>query len=128
MLTLNFSKHLIDPTSIAGHLPTDYPSFTFYKHPTTHLLYFIFHSPDTAIVQQRMKHTMAIPGLIVHAEDAGVHVDQKIEIHDPDDLVFEDKDEKIGKFRSMYLRNGFKGTELMYEGSERDKKFLDSVV
>jgi twinfilin-like protein len=92
-----------------------------------HILYFIFHSPDSATVRQRMKHTLAIPGLIVHAEDVGVHVDQKIEIHDPEDLVFEAKDEKIGRFRGMYLRNGFRGTELMYEGVERDGEFYDGV-
>ena len=72
---------------------------------------------------------MAIPGLInVHAEDQGVHVDQKIEIHDPEDLVFQVKDGRVGKFRSVYLRNGFEGTESQYEGLEQDKRFYDAVV
>lgn len=71
---------------------------------------------------------MAIPGLInVHAEDQGIHIDQKIEIHDPDDLVFEGKDERIGKFRSVYLRNAFEGTESTYERLEADKAFYDNV-
>ena len=75
-----------------------------------------------------MKHTMAIPGLInVHAKDADVHVDQKIEIHDPEDLVFEAKDERIGKFRSVYLRNRFEGTESTYRTMEADKAFYEAV-
>jgi twinfilin-like protein len=75
-----------------------------------------------------MKHTMAIPGLInVHAQDQKVHVDQKIEIHDLDDLVFEAKDERIGKFRSVYLRNRFQGTESTYDNLEVDKDFYDKV-
>lgn len=75
-----------------------------------------------------MKHTMAIPGLLVHAEDVGTLVDQKIEIHDPDDLVFEEaKDERVGRFRSMYRREGFNGTELAYKGMARDKEFLDAL-
>jgi twinfilin-like protein len=70
------------------------------------MIYFIFHSPDTATVQQRMKHTMAIPGLLVHAEDVGIRIDRKLEIHDPDDLEFEDsKDERVGRFRSVYHCN-----------------------
>ena len=104
------------------------PSFTFYRHPTTKLLYFIFHSPDSATVKQRMKHTMAIPGLVnVHAQDQGVHVDQKIEIHSPEDLVFETKDERIGKFRSMYLRNRFEGTESKYDNLKADEAFHNAI-
>jgi twinfilin-like protein len=76
-----------------------------------------------------MKHTMAIPGLVnVHAEDRGVHVDQKIEIHEPEDLVFDKGDQKLGRFRSVYLRGGWRGTESEYEGLERDKEFYDAVV
>ncbi|KAI4679647.1 uncharacterized protein J4E84_008169 [Alternaria hordeiaustralica] len=127
-LQLNYIKNELYPKDVAATLPTDKPSFTFYRHPATHLLYFIFHSPDHATVQQRMKHTMAIPGLInVHAQDQDVHVDQKIEIHEPDDLVFVAKDERIGRFRSVYLRNGFDGTESTYDGLEGDKAFYDGI-
>jgi twinfilin-like protein len=75
-----------------------------------------------------MKHTMAIPGLInIIAKDNGVDVDQKVEIHDPEDLEFEEKDKRIGQFRSMYLRNGVKGTESTWEGMEEYQKTLDAV-
>jgi len=75
-----------------------------------------------------MKHTMAIPGLLVHAEDAGILVDQKIEIHEPDELDFgAEKDERLVRFRSMYRREGFSGTELTYEGMENDKDFFDAL-
>ena len=79
-----------------------------------------------------MKHTVAISGLLVHAEDLGVSVDQKIEIHELGDLVFEDRrggdgDRGVAKFRSLYERNAFTGTELMYTSMEADKKFLDAV-
>ncbi|KAF2844855.1 actin monomer binding protein-like protein [Plenodomus tracheiphilus IPT5] len=118
----------ISAEEVTTLLPTTKPSFTFYRHKISSLLYFIFHSPDSASVQERMKHTMAIPGLInVHAEDAGVHVDQKIEIHDPEDLVFTEKDEKVGKFRSMYLRNEYEGTESVYDNLEKDADFYKNV-
>ena len=79
-------------------------------------------------MQQRMTHTMAIPGLLVHAQDQGIHIDQKLEIHDPDDLVFEAaKDELVGRFRSMYARTGFQGTELAYENLRADKEFVDAL-
>lgn len=71
---------------------------------------------------------MVIPGLVnVHAEDSGVHVDQKIEIHEPEDLIFEEGDAKIGKFRSVYLRGGWQGTESQYDGLERDLDFYNAV-
>jgi twinfilin-like protein len=127
-LGLNFSKPQTPPELVSELLSKSSPSFTFYRHPGTSMLYLIYHSPDDATVQQRMKHTIAIPGLLVHAEDAGIRVDRKIEIHDPDDLVFEEaKDERVGRFRSMYRRDEFNGTELTYEGMERDKAFLDAL-
>ncbi|KAF2819429.1 hypothetical protein CC86DRAFT_398783 [Ophiobolus disseminans] len=126
ILTLDFAK-LVSSADIAALIPTASPTFTFFHHPTHSLVYFIFHSPDSVPVQQRMKHTMAIPGLLVHAEDVGISVDQKIEIHEPEELEFVEKDERIGKFRSMFVRKGFKGTELQYEGAERDREFVDSV-
>jgi uncharacterized protein (DUF2249 family) len=125
---LNYLKERVVPDDVASTLPSDKPSFTFYRHPVTELVYFIFHSPDSASVQERMKHIMAIPGLVnVHAQDQGVHVDQKIEIHDPEDLIFEAKDERIGKFKSVYLRNGFQGTTSTYTNLEADKAFYDAV-
>lgn len=127
ILTLDLQTSL-PPELVSSKLPTTHPTFTLYRHPNT-LLYFIFHSPDSAPVQQRMKHTMAIPGLVnVHAEDCGVHVDQKIEIHEPEDLVFEKGDQKVGRFRSVYLRGGWRGTESEYEGLERDREFYDAVI
>jgi twinfilin-like protein len=74
-----------------------------------------------------MTHTMAIPGLLVHAEDAGIHVDVKTEIHEPSDLVFEEKHETKGRFRSLWNRDDFKGTENMYAGMEADKAFIDNL-
>ena len=126
-LTLNLAKQDVASEDVASLISTTSPTFTFFHHPSTSILYFIFHSPDTASVQQRMKHTMAIPGLLVHAEGVDIHVNQKIEIHEPEELVFEDKDERVGRFRSMYARKGFNGTELQYEGLERDRVFADKL-
>ncbi|KAF1357300.1 hypothetical protein EJ07DRAFT_181490 [Lizonia empirigonia] len=109
VLALDLRTSSLFPELVSSHLPTTRPTFTFYHHPNT-LIYFIFHSLDSATVQQRMKHTMAIPGLVnVHAQDCGVHVDQKIEIHEPSELMFEERDERLGKFRNQ------------------DKQFYDAV-
>ncbi|KAH8719325.1 hypothetical protein GQ44DRAFT_751739 [Phaeosphaeriaceae sp. PMI808] len=110
-LTLILSQSNLTPPQIPPLIPTTTPSFTFFTHPTLHQLFFIFHSPDVASVQARMKHTMAIPGLLVHAEDAGVRIDRRIEVHDPTDVVFEEEDRDAGKFRSLFARKGFVGTE-----------------
>jgi twinfilin-like protein len=60
---------------------------------------------------------MAMPSLInVIAKEQGAKVDQKIEIHDPEDLEFAEDDERIGRFRSVYLLNESKGTESRWEG------------
>ena len=109
-------------------LPTDYPSFTFYRHLHSNVTYFIFCSPDSVPVKERMVHTMAIPGLVnIIAKESGVNVDQKIEIHDPDELEFGEKDKRIGKFRSMYLRNEFVGTESTWENMDQTQKVLDLI-
>lgn len=126
-LALDLQTMSVHPEDVCSHLPVTHPTFTLYRHPNKRL-YFIYHSPDSATVQQRMKHTMAIPGLVnVHAEECGVHIDQKIEIHEPEDLTFQESDGKIGKFRSMYLRGGWRGTESQYDGLERDLNFYNAV-
>lgn len=127
VLSLDLQTSCLSPEQVPACLPTTHPTFTLYRHPNK-LLYFIFHSPDSATVQQRMKHTMAIPGVVnVHTKDCGVRIDQKIEIHEPDELVFDEGDDKIGRFRSVYLRGGWQGTESQYEGLERDRRFYDAV-
>ncbi|KAK7189640.1 cofilin/tropomyosin-type actin-binding protein [Paraphaeosphaeria sporulosa] len=128
ILQLNFRANDLAPADVASRLPTDKPSFTFYRHASNHRLYFIFCAPDSANVKERMKHTMAIPGLInIIAKDNSVSVDQKLEIHDPEELDFEQKDERIGKFRSMYLRNEWAGTESQWAGMEAQQKILDAI-
>jgi len=127
-LKLNFSKKNVDPAAVMAMLPTDYPSFTFYRHLHSNVTYFIFCSPDSVPVKERMVHTMAIPGLVnIIAKESGVNVDQKIEIHDPDELEFGEKDKRIGKFRSMYLRNEFVGTESTWENMDQTQKVLDLI-
>jgi twinfilin-like protein len=126
-LGLDLQITSVQAEHVSSHIPVTHPTFTLYRHPNKRL-YFIFHSPDSATVQQRMKHTIAIPGLVnIHAEDCGGHIDQKIEIHEPEDLVFQEEDKKIGKFRSMYLRGRWQGTESQYDGLERDIEFYDGV-
>ena len=53
-----------------------------------------------------------------------VHVDQENGIHNLEDLVFEKKDECIGRFSSVYPRNRFEGT---YDSLEADKTFHDAI-
>ncbi|KAF2112518.1 hypothetical protein BDV96DRAFT_601926 [Lophiotrema nucula] len=125
-LQLNFTSPNLPADQLASKLPKDHPTYNFYRHPTTSLIYFIYLSPDTAPVKSRMSSIMAIPGLvnIIAESEEGVTVDRKIEIHDPEDLdldgvVKEGRDGRIGKFRSMYLRNGFEGTESVWEGMEK---------
>jgi len=127
-LQLNFTSKALPASTVPSRLPTSTPSFTFYRHDTNNRLYFIYCSPDSATVQERMKHTLAIPGLInIIARDNGIDVDQKIEIHEPEDLDFTMEDKRVGKFRSMYLRNDFVGTESQWEGMEDSQRLLDTV-
>jgi twinfilin-like protein len=75
-----------------------------------------------------MTHTLAIPGLInVHAADQDVHVDQKLEIHDPDEVVFGGEDGRVGRFRSLYVGKRGGGTESTYENLEADKVFYENL-
>ena len=127
-LKLNIDAKHVSPESVSERLPIDHPSFTFYRHLETRVTYFIFCSPDSVPVKERMTHTLAIPGLVnLIAKEVSIEVDQKIEIHDRDELVFEEKDKRIGKFRSMYLRNESVGTESTWENMEDTQKIPDSI-
>ncbi|KAF2650094.1 hypothetical protein K491DRAFT_782864 [Lophiostoma macrostomum CBS 122681] len=102
----------IPPTSLPALISTPTPNYTFYLHahpsgsnpspsspspsspssspsntsPPT--LYFIFFSPDSAPVKQRMIHTMAVPGLVnVICKEVGLRVDEKRELHEVGDVA-----------------------------------------
>lgn len=109
----------ISPSSVHSLIPTTTPSFTFYRHSNNSTLYFIFCSPDSCTVKQRMTHTMAVAGLVgVVAKEHGANVDQTLEIHEPEDLDFGEGegDERIGRFRSVYQLGGRVGTESVWVG------------
>ncbi|KAF2714717.1 hypothetical protein K504DRAFT_486553 [Pleomassaria siparia CBS 279.74] len=126
-LKLNFHDKGVAPSLVAERIPTAYPSFTFYRHSESHVTYFIFCSPDSVPVKERMTHTMAIPGLVnIIAKENGLEIDQKIEIHGADELEFAERDQRIGRFRSMYLRNEFVGTESTWENMDAAQGILDS--
>ncbi|KAF2270117.1 actin monomer binding protein-like protein [Lojkania enalia] len=119
-LKLNFSEGDISPSDLAARLPKEHPSYTFYRHPDSNILYFIYCSPDSAPVKVRMASIMAIAGLIsITAKNMGANIDQKIEIHDGEDLEFEEGDEKIGRFRSLYLLNPREGTESIWSNTDQ---------
>ncbi|OAL48453.1 hypothetical protein IQ07DRAFT_645917 [Pyrenochaeta sp. DS3sAY3a] len=120
-LTHHLTTPSVPPTTVPSLLPPLIPTYTFYQHPSG-LLYFIAHCPDSCSVQARMQHTMGIPALIsLHAPGVGARVDEKIEIQDAADLVFEGKDKRVGRYRSVYARGGWVGTELQYQGMEEVK-------
>lgn len=78
----------------------------------------------------------------MHAEDCGVEIDRRREIHELKDLDLDEKVEIKGemkgeinedgktevKYRSMYERKAFRGTELVYANLRKDKEILDGIV
>lgn len=91
----------VAPDEVASLVSTPTPNFTFYIHPsipaTASLpsrkseLYFIYYSPDSASVKERMTHTMAVPGLVnVICKDNGIRVQRKLEVHCAEDICFDE--------------------------------------
>jgi hypothetical protein len=79
-------------------------------------------------------HTLALPGLgNVHAPDAGLRVDRRLEVHGAGEVLGFDQEREeeqgkvSGRWRSLFLTEG-RGTEAWYEGLEGDREFWDGVV
>jgi twinfilin-like protein len=89
MLVLGFYKKAISCKKLAVNFPVEPPSLTFYRHLRSGLVYFVYCSPDSAPVKERMTYTMSIPELVnIIASDNGVVVDKKREITDGEELTF----------------------------------------
>ncbi|ORY15218.1 hypothetical protein BCR34DRAFT_598687 [Clohesyomyces aquaticus] len=89
-LVLGFYNKSVGPGELLTKFPTETPSLTFYRHLHSGITYFVYCSPDSAPVKERMTYTMSIPGLVnIIASNNGVVVDKKLEIHDGDDLAFD---------------------------------------
>jgi twinfilin-like protein len=79
-----------------------------------------------------MVHTLALPGLVnVHARDAGVRVDRRLEVHGAEEVGFEEEEgaggKVSGRWRSLFLGE-VRGTEGWFEELEGDREFWNGVV
>jgi twinfilin len=76
----------VSPATLASHLPTDKPSYTFYHYPSTSSVLFIYNCPSASKIKERMLFASSRSNILLIAKDEGVEVAKRLEASDPDDV------------------------------------------
>ncbi|KPI39429.1 Twinfilin [Cyphellophora attinorum] len=86
----------VQPTNLASSIPSDRPSYTFYRHPsapTTAL--FVYVCPGTSKVKERMVYASSRSGVLEAAKSEGVEVSKRLEAGDPEEITAQRLDEEV---------------------------------
>ncbi|EEQ31087.1 Twinfilin-1 [Microsporum canis] len=87
--TLNLvgTESNVAPDSLSGLIPTSDPQYTFYRHPESSELIFIYTCPSGSSIKQRMLHASSRAGMLMWAAKNGVSVNHKIEASAADEIT-----------------------------------------
>ncbi|KAF3483342.1 twinfilin A [Arthroderma uncinatum] len=87
--TLNLvgTESNVAPDSLSGFIPGSNPQYTFYRHPDSSELIFIYTCPSGSSIKQRMLHASSRAGMLMWAARNGVSVNHKIEASEADEIT-----------------------------------------
>ncbi|KAK2879523.1 hypothetical protein FQN49_000797 [Arthroderma sp. PD_2] len=87
--TLNLvgTESNVAPDSLSGFIPDSDPQYTFYRHPESSELIFIYTCPSGSSIKQRMLHASSRAGMLMWAARNGVSVNHKIEASSADEVT-----------------------------------------
>lgn len=95
-LELQRSSAGITPDEFLGSIPTDRPSYTFYAHPGTSEVVFLYTCPGGSKVKERMLYASARSSVLHVAQEQGVNVTKRLEQGDVGEISEQRLSEEVG--------------------------------
>ncbi|KAI1918281.1 hypothetical protein LOZ39_002433 [Ophidiomyces ophidiicola] len=106
-LTLVSIESNVTPGSLAGCIPSSKPQYTFYRHPNSSAVLFIYTCPSSSAIKERMLYASCRAGTLVVAAAQGLNVSHKIEASDADDITQQRLEEEICPPKDEGPKRGF---------------------
>ena len=86
----------VQPGALAKSIPTDRPSYTFYRHPAApDTALFVYVCPGTSKVKERMVYASSRSGVLEAAKSEGVEISKRLEAGVPDEITEQRLNEEV---------------------------------
>lgn len=87
----------VQPGTLAGKIPGERPSYTYYRHPAkADSVLFVYVCPGTSKVKERMVYASSRSGVLEAAKAEGVCVSKRLEAGDPEEITEQKLNDEIG--------------------------------
>ncbi|KAJ5488631.1 hypothetical protein N7539_003521 [Penicillium diatomitis] len=106
-ITLADKQTDVQPGSVAGHISSSSPRYSFYHFPGSDVVIFIYTCPTGSSIRERMLHASSRRNAITIAEAEGHKITKKIEASGPDEITGDRLKEEVQPAQDSGPARGF---------------------
>ncbi|KAJ5559011.1 hypothetical protein N7535_009121 [Penicillium sp. DV-2018c] len=101
------SQSGVEANSVATHISSTSPRYSFYHYPGSDVVIFVYTCPSGSSIKERMLHASSRRNAIAVAEQEGLKIEQKIEASGPDEITGDRLQEEVAPARDQGPARGF---------------------
>ncbi|OQD76397.1 hypothetical protein PENDEC_c004G06158 [Penicillium decumbens] len=101
------SQSGVDPGSVATHISSSSPRYSFYHYPGSSVVDFVYTCPTGSSIKERMLHASSRRSVIAVAEGEGLKIEKKLEASGPDEITGDRLQEEVNPPREQGPARGF---------------------
>ncbi|OGE55235.1 hypothetical protein PENARI_c004G05029 [Penicillium arizonense] len=106
-ITLADSQSSVEPSSVATHISSTSPRYSFYHYPGSDVVVFVYTCPTGSSIKERMLHASSRRNAIAVAEQEGLKILKKIEASGPDEITAVRLQEEVNPPQNQGSARGF---------------------
>ncbi|EPS32887.1 hypothetical protein PDE_07848 [Penicillium oxalicum 114-2] len=106
-ITLADKKTEVQSDSVASHISSSSPRYSFYHYPGSDVVIFIYTCPTGSSIRERMLHASSRRNAITIAEEEGHKITKKIEASGPDEITGDRLKEEVQPAQDSGPARGF---------------------
>ncbi|KAJ5952807.1 uncharacterized protein N7479_011220 [Penicillium vulpinum] len=106
-IVLADSQSGVEASSVASHISSSSPRYSFYHYPGTDIVIFVYTCPTGSSIKERMLHASSRRNAITVAEQEGLKIEKKIEASSPDEITGDRLQEEVTPVRDQGPARGF---------------------
>ncbi|KAJ5515873.1 hypothetical protein N7527_007433 [Penicillium freii] len=106
-IVLADSQSGVEANSVATHISSTSPRYSFYHYPGSDVVIFVYTCPTGSSIKERMLHASSRRNAITVAEQEGLKIEKKIEASGPDEITGDRLQEEVTPARDQGPTRGF---------------------
>ncbi|KAJ5800336.1 uncharacterized protein N7518_002404 [Penicillium psychrosexuale] len=106
-IVLAHSHSDVEAHSVATHISSSSPRYSFYHYPGSDVVIFVYTCPTGSSIKERMLHASSRRNAIAVAEQEGLKIEKKIEASHPDEITGDRLQEEVTPSRDQGPARGF---------------------